>query len=108
MYLDKETYEQWRLAAALVREHASVLRIALVGRIEQFDQAAEEAQKGHDAGALSEPATEGHVRLIDNAGLAVVAETFRQEREMARRVLNALDKADRYWGDEQDEWEEGL
>lgn len=92
-HLDPETFDTYRKAASLVSLHEGQFRQALERRRDYFVTAATDTRRAHLAGALSEPAEEGHVLLLDNAGLQQVSLMFTLQAEATVRALKALNEA---------------
>jgi hypothetical protein len=104
--LEREDYDDWMRCKRLVNEHGTALYAALQQRREYFVEAATDAMRAHKAGALSEPAPEGSILLMDNRGLRQAALMFKEQAERTVLAQKALARADDIHGDVYDiEWE---
>lgn len=92
-FLDRETYDEWRLARTFLSDHETTLRAALELRRDHFVETSKEARKAHQAGAGNEGG------LITNNGYKQMAALFREQAEACVRTLKALN---RVTGDEYD------
>ena len=92
-HLDRETFDRWQMAVALVTGHETTLRAALEHRRDFFTDASEQARTRHEAGCGNEPVerTPGHMNVaVTNAGWQNMAALYRQQAEAAVRALQDL------------------
>jgi hypothetical protein len=92
MYMNREDYELYARSHSFIVQNRTTVRAALEQRLDYFRDASKEAMAGHRSGALSDPAPEGHIKLIDNAGLFSMAKLCREQAEGAVATLRALNR----------------